>query len=420
MKIKKIEINKYKSITDPLVIDNLSNLHILVGPNNAGKTNLLDAIHLFFKESNDQERFFDEKTKITLSLVANDSEYVFNYKGKEIINNKEKISQFKKRFKRIVSDSTIYNLIPQEIKEFKSNYPQEYNDFSIALQKHFKDVEINEELFVLSVHADHVNRPIKRMGEGFKRLFVILFYVFHPQYDIILIDEPELHLHPSIIKKFLALLTERELKNQIFLTTHHPAFIQADYLKYVWRVTRNENESTVVCGFSKADENVDRLVQEINDDNSSMLFTDKVLLVEGVSDYVFMKEILKKFYKKEKEIKVIYTGGKGSIDIYSNLCEHFKIPYSVMLDRDALDSPSVLRIKKYPVFNKKTSDQEKIQILKEKEIFVLNRSLEDVFPKKFKKKETKPLTSLYVSRQISENDLNNKRMSIIKDILEII
>ncbi len=418
MKIKRLVINRYKSITDSLVVDNFSNLHILVGQNNAGKTNILDAIHLFFKKELDQERFLDEDADIELVLDFNGKDYAMKYRGKRLISGRDRVEEIKKKFIRIGDESSIYELIPEKLEKFKKNYPKEYISFSSSLQRYFKDIEISEELFVSSVRANHANRPIRRMGEGFKRLFLILFYIFHPQYDIILIDEPELRLHPSVIKKFLFILAEKKLKNQIFLTTHHPAFVQADYLKYVWRVVRNENQSTAIYGFPSFDINIDRFVQEINDDNSGMLFSDKVLLVEGVSDYIFMKEIIKKFYRKEKEIKVVYAGGKGSIDIYSKLCNYFRIPYAVMLDRDALNSLSLLRIEKYPKIKKGTSDNQKIKILKEKGIFILNRSLESIFPKKYKKRETKPLTALYVSRRITESDLNNKKMSVIKEILE--
>ncbi len=419
MQIKKLSINQYKSITDPVKIENFSNLHILVGPNNAGKTNVLDAIHLFFDPEPDSERFLDKDSDIEISLSFNEENYSFRNTGGVFQGDGEKIKDAQSRFARIKgSDSSIYSLIPEKLKEFKENHPRDYQLFSNSLREYFKDVEISEELFVLSVRADHANRPIRRMGEGFKRLFVILFYIFHPQYDIILIDEPEMHLHPSIIRKFLLILAEKKLNNQIFLTTHHPTFVQADYLKYIWRVTRNENESTSIYGFPDKKVNIDRFVQEINDDNSGMLFSDKVLLVEGVSDYIFMREILKKFYKKDKEVKVVYCGGKGSIDIYSELCEYFKIPYAVMLDRDALNSFSLQRVKKHPKIKENLPDNEKIKILKEKEIFILEKKLEDVFPRKYKRKETKPLTSLYVSRKITERDLNDKKMSLIKDILD--
>ncbi len=399
MRINKIKINKYKSIERPIIINNLSNLNILVGPNNSGKTNILDAIELFFKDLSEEERFKDNKNDIEIEVSLNGKKESFSSKEEKKIEGS---------FIRIRDDSSIYQLLPKKLKEFKDNFPKEYLTFSKTIEKSFKNIEINEELFIKNISG----RPITRMGEGFKRIFVILFYLFHPQYRIILIDEPALHLHPFLIKKLLYILDDKRLKNQVFLTTHHPTFVQAFYLKNIWRVSRDEI-TTKVNSFKKGID-TERLVQEINDDNSGMLFSDKVLLVEGVSDKIFMKEMLKRFYKKEKDIKVVDMGGKGVVDIYAEICNVFDIPYAVILDRDALYSPSLLRILS---LKENIPSSKKINILKKREIFILKKDLEEIYPRKYGREDTKPLTALHVSRKITKEDFNRTE---IKEILETI
>lgn len=419
MKIKELDINRYKSIEDPIIVKNFSNLHILVGPNNAGKTNVLDAINLFFNPNLDKERFLDEKSSVKMILNFENEDHILESTFSLLENNKEIYSKIQQHFIRIEDTSSIYHLFPEKLKEFKNFHPKEYREFSFSLKEYFKDIEISEELFILSIEAEKKKiRPLRRMGEGFKRLFVILFYFFHPQYQLILIDEPELHLHPSIIKKLLFILSEKNTKNQIFLTTHHPTFIQAKYLNHVWRISKNNNQSTVIHGFSEFGLDINRFIQEINDDNSSMLFSDKVLLVEGVSDHIFMREIIDRFYTKEKDIKVVYTGGKGTVDLYARLCKIFNIPYAAMLDGDALHSSSLMKIKDFSFLKRKISDEAKIRKLKEKEIFILEKDLEYTYPKRYKKRETKPLNALFVSTKINYSDINSFRMKIIKDIID--
>jgi len=417
MHIEEIIINHYKSIKDPIYLRDLFGFHILVGPNNAGKTNILDAINLFFDKDLETERFFDRDTDIQITLNIEGKRHKIRYGESE-----EKDSIFSKAEKSFVriNDTIDYPLVAKRINIFKENHPHEYKMFSSTLEKYFKEVEITEELFLLNILADEKSRSMKRMGEGFKRLFVILFYLFHPQYRVILIDEPETHLHPSVIKRFLQILEKGSLKKQIFLTTHHPTFVQARYLPFIWRITRNKNKSTAVYGFNTKNIDLNRLVQEINDENSGILFADKVLLVEGVSDAIFMREMINKFYKNDKDIKVVYTSGKGSVDLYATICEVFNIPHSIMLDNDAINSSSLQKIKKFPKFNKKTSLQEKIKRLKEEEIFILENDLEQIYPVKYKKREKKPLTALYVSQQITKEDLNTEEMRIIKELLEAI
>ncbi len=343
MKISNIAINHYKSIKSPINLNNLSHFHILVGPNNAGKTNIIDAINLLLDEDLNRERFYDKNADIEITIQKGNNKHVLKCVNGKI--NSKTAKEIKNSFIRI-SDDIDYNLLKSNFKIFRKKYLPEYEMFSRTLRKYFKDVEINENLFFQSIHADNKIRSMKRMGEGFKRLFVILFYIFHPQYKIILIDEPETHLHPSIIKKFIHILEKKYSEHQVFLTTHHRSFIHAKYLPHIWRIIRDKKRHTSVHGFGKNNIDTNRLIQEINDDNSEMLFADKVLLVEGISDKIFMQEMINRFYKKDKDIKLIYTSGKGCIDIYSKLCDIFNIPYAIMLDHDALYSPSLQRVKK--------------------------------------------------------------------------
>ncbi len=415
MQIEKIVINHYKSIKSPISLEDLSGFYVLVGPNNAGKTNVLDAIHLFFEKNLEKERFFDKDTDMEMIVKENGKNHkIVCREGKFAFPSEVSLG---KHFVRI-NEKIDYRKVIRDLEILKSDHPGAYRAFSSVLEKNFKDIEMNEELFLLNVYADNKPRPVQRMGEGFKRLFVILFYIFHPEYKIILIDEPEVHLHPSVIRKFLYILEEKQNEKQVFLTTHHPTFVQANYLPYVWRVTRDTSGNTTLHTFRKKDVDLNRFVQEINDDNSGMLFSDKVLLVEGISDRIFMREIINRFYKKEKDIKVVYTSGKGSVDLYARLCETFNIPYAVMLDRDALNSASLQRIRKFPKFKRKTSLKEKIEKLKEKEIFILEKDLEHTYPEKFRNKETKPLAALFASKKISEKDLQEGGMKIIGEILK--
>ncbi len=417
MHIEEVVINHYKSIKEPLHLRDFFNFHILVGPNNAGKTNILDAINLFFEEDLESDRFFDKDADIKITVRANSKRYFLTYKSGSLSNPSE--VNFKDCFIRI-NDRIDYSRVVDNLKGFKENYPIEYKEFSKVLEKYFKEIEINEELFLYNIYADKKTRSVRRMGEGFKRLFVILFYIFHPQYKIILIDEPEIHLHPSIIKKFLYFLEKNHYGKQILFTTHHPTFIQAKYLPNVWRIARNDNKSTSLFGFHEKDVDLDRLVQEINDDNSGMLFADKVLLVEGVSDAIFMREMINRFYRKDKDIKVVYTRGKGSVDLYASLCDIFNIPYALMLDSDALNSAALHRLEKFPKFYRKQSHNEKIDALKKLEIFILEKDLEHTYPTRYKNKEAKPLAALLVSQKITDKDLDSSPMKTIKEILEII
>jgi predicted ATP-dependent endonuclease of OLD family len=269
------------------------------------------------------------------------------------------------------------------------------------------------------VHTDRHDRSIVRMGQGFRRLFIMLFYIFHPAYDIILIDEPEMHLHPSVLKRFLKILTDNRFNNQIFLTTHSSLFVQPSDIEHIWRVTRDKGRHTQIyslacCGISF---NKNRLVQELNADNTEMFFADKVLLVEGVSDRILMRSLIDKFYSGKHDIKVIFAGSKSNVDVYADLFRAFNIPYVVMLDRDALGGTWSELIKNRLKGHHQAPLSQKIKILKDKNIFILEGDLEQSYPRKYQIKDTKPLNALYAGSLITKADLESRKMRVIKRLI---
>lgn len=72
--------------------------------------------------------------------------------------------------------------------------------------------------------------PLDMMGSGYEMIFSLLYSFYLSQQSgkqlIILIDEPELHLHPSLQDKFVKLLLEFSKSAQIILTTHSPLLVK--------------------------------------------------------------------------------------------------------------------------------------------------------------------------------------------------
>ncbi len=84
--------------------------------------------------------------------------------------------------------------------------------------------------FFAYAKADHHQIPLSNMGSGYEMIFTILYSYYLSQQSgkqlILLIDEPELHLHPSLQEVFSNLLLEFSKNAQIFITTHSPLFVK--------------------------------------------------------------------------------------------------------------------------------------------------------------------------------------------------
>lgn len=88
--------------------------------------------------------------------------------------------------------------------------------------------EENDFVIDCKVEVGGDNRPIELIGTGYLQLVQIFSYVLLFNPGILLIDEPDIHLHPTVQEKLVKVLAqvanERNLK--ILLTTHSPFIVR--------------------------------------------------------------------------------------------------------------------------------------------------------------------------------------------------
>ncbi|WP_313877671.1 AAA family ATPase [Rhodoferax mekongensis] len=157
---------------------------------------------------------------------------------------------------------------------------------------------------------------------------------------LVIVDEPELHLHPVSQRRMLNLflkLTE-ETGNQFILATHSPLFVTPESINYVARVSSVEGESRIATVNAEQIPRGKHAFQIINaQNNEKIFFADKVVLVEGPSDEIFFSAFLKaRGYLSSKEIAVVRVGGKGLFNAYSAVLKAFSVPHAVIADIDYL------------------------------------------------------------------------------------
>lgn len=72
--------------------------------------------------------------------------------------------------------------------------------------------------------------PLNYLGSGYEMIFSLIYSYFLSKRGnkklIILIDEPELHLHPKLQSDFISLLLEFSKDSQVILSTHSPLFVK--------------------------------------------------------------------------------------------------------------------------------------------------------------------------------------------------
>ena len=196
------------------------------------------------------------------------------------------------------------------------------------------------------------------------------------QQHLLLMDEPELCLHPNAIREACSVLYDLPEKGnwQVMVTTHSPAFIDLSRDNTtVVRVERDENGETIrgATVFRpenvklSEDEKVELKLLNICDPNlCEFFFGGRTVIVEGDTEYTAFKYIIEKYPgdARLKDVHIVRARGKATICLVAKLLNQFRARYAVLHDSD---SPECVAHKKngepYKRKNSAWTNNEKIR-----------------------------------------------------------
>ena len=284
MKIKNLHIKEFKGLRDISINfeknDKPLDLVVLAGSNGSGKTRVLESIlkyfqdHLNYKQNNIEAGiFYEEKEKNCISNVR-DFFYGLEYFSYHEVNNPLYEKHIEIKNKLDILPKIIY--VPTEINFQKMNTAsttlvQEYKFINIVNTNLIKDIpsyiatkmisamlknknekvgdvqkkvfnEINEifENLSIDVKVEDISQDgrnitlftnssgdefdINELSSGEKQLFLrtLAIRMLNPENSIILIDEPELSLHPKWQQRIVDVYRKIGKNNQIIIATHSP------------------------------------------------------------------------------------------------------------------------------------------------------------------------------------------------------
>jgi putative ATP-dependent endonuclease of OLD family len=195
--------------------------------------------------------------------------------------------------------------------------------------------------------------PIEHQGSGARRtlLWATLRYLSESgdkkssRPHVLLLDEPEICLHPSAIRDARSVLYELPGSGnwQVMLTSHSPIFIDLsrDNTTIV-RVFRDETsavQSTTLYRPSKAklDEDDKKNLKLMNICDPyvyEFFFGGKQVVVEGDTEYTAFSIIKEKYPDRYKDVQIIRARGKGIIPAVAKVLMQFAKGFCILHDRD--------------------------------------------------------------------------------------
>jgi predicted ATP-dependent endonuclease of OLD family len=189
----------------------------------------------------------------------------------DLKNTREKVKDFHE-IKKIVA-----NLLGVDIEVFISSNPSSGNNL---------ETEIDIDKFIVQANGAGILEALR----------LILDYELN-QPDILLIEEPEIHLHPAletVIMRYLKLISK---KCQIFITTHSTNFLDTAEMRNVYLVSREGRQGSTniqLIDSEKAEENLDKveesILRELGIRLSSVFMYERLVFVEGKTDEKVIRE----------------------------------------------------------------------------------------------------------------------------------
>jgi len=263
MKIKKMKISDYKILKDfecnfTDKDGDILNTVVIAGINGSGKTSILELISNFFMKNRKLPSFKDyieiniknDGLLDSFNLIANnEAQTRINRKYKPTITSSE---VFQNDIKKISNDIQTFFLEfakENENLSFKEIKEKAINDINstfenLELVTKFKGLsdDIKQEPIFENLNSDNIK--LKDLSTGEQQLYIraLGFKMMKLKNSIILVDEPELSLHPNWQNSILEIYQKiaKEGDNQLIITTHSPHIINStSYKNLIFLIEEN-------------------------------------------------------------------------------------------------------------------------------------------------------------------------------------
>lgn len=352
--LKKISINGLRGFGEnetiefsmPTGVDG-SGLNIIVGPNNSGKTTIIEAIKYYNSEAvnisfSEGKRNLRNNNKIDIIYFDSDDNkselHTIGSGGSQVtitgetnINNipyvlpSRRYVEYNMHNNNYFADRNTYSINQIQNSKNRISYLNQFEQRifkwqrdKIKFDEYLKQIivepfdwtiEQNDDgaYYIKIIFSDQsISHTREGVGDGYWSIFTIIDSLYDSkEKDIIVIDEPELSLHPTFQKRVINLLEQFSRDRQIIITTHSPYFISLNSIingGSLIRTFKNEIGNIKVGKLNNDDRKfIKSLITNLNNPHilgleAKELFfiEDNIIITEGQEDVVIFPKICKK------------------------------------------------------------------------------------------------------------------------------
>lgn len=224
-----------------------------------------------------------------------------------------------------------YKMYQLNLSEFSRKVNENYRKNGGVEEIHYTLSCNMDKTFGVEVNARHEelkhSSPIEQLGNGMKSIYMLSLLETYIEDEtripsIIIVEYPELFLHPSLQKTASKILYRLSKKNQVIFTTHSPNMVVNFTKGQICQIVLDEE------GYPAARQNahIDEILDDLGYSANDFLNVDFVFIVEGKQDKTRFPLLLEKYYPEVHDkngglsrIAIITTNSCTNIKTYANL-----------------------------------------------------------------------------------------------------
>ena len=340
-----------------------------------------------------------------------------------IIEGSDDYVKFKEQFSRLFENSD---------SEVRKELDKLGGRVEIYLQKQFPDgttvkFKVNPPLFSELLKSfdttvnDGIETKAEDKGDGMQRAIMLSIIQAFADYRkeqtqggnfLFMIDEAELHLHPTAQRSLKRALLDICATDQVLVNTHSSVLVVEDSdLQKIFRVEKSNGVTNIdeISG----NEKIDVIYDLLGGSPTDLLLPRNFLIVEGKCEFEFLSAVIKRFYGTDfNGIKILFAGGDIQMQEPSLLAVHklfsplagsenpiYKDKAVILIDK-----PNESQKTKYELFEKGYP-----YLFENGQVFELEtQSLEEYYPEAYKKNRT----------EIDDLERRKEKVNYAKEVAE--